>query len=274
MTLINPTAPEYQANEDWAGGPLLHVQRRVVQFLQGLFAQAPPGSYQWKPESLGSPEQKDSEIFIGHDTPIYPNVVGQRPAITVMRGSGQFSQLGIGARAFTDLRTGGVVKMDLVPTTVIVNVLSQNALEAETLAWVVAQHLWIFSEEIVRDEEMFHDIRQPTISAPSPAGSLVAADTGANWVVVVVSMAAYLNFSMTKVPYNTGPRTGVLQGVTTTLQTTTPQDPPQTAVPLQGTAVMQPRIPSNPEAFGSAALPSTGGEEAQSTEPLKVVIKT
>ena len=206
--MTNPvTAPEYQAEDGWrANSPFLQLTRTLVGFIQGLFAQCPPGSYHWAPDS----EEGGSEIFIGSDTPIDPEVIGARPAITVTRGPGAFQGVGIGDIAYSDIRTGAQVRMDILPVTASINVLSRIPIEADELAWFVTRHIWSLRDKIVRENSgIMYLGNRPSVSAVSPAGSLVGPDTEHNWVVVGVSLPAYLQYSATTMPLNTGTLAGI-----------------------------------------------------------------
>jgi hypothetical protein len=212
-----------------------------------------------------------SEIWIGMDNPINTTVVGDRPAITVLRGPGSFQGVGIGDLAFTDLKTGGIVRMDILPVTLTVNVLSRIPLESESLAWFAAQHIWMFREEIMRGEEgiMFLGNR-PSISPSTPAGSLVGPDTEHNWAVCSVALPAYLQTSATKIPLNKQ----IIDSFELTMSTGAARDKPKPVLPLQGTAVSQPKARVSPLSTDPSStdpsLPLTGQDERQSTEPLEV----
>lgn len=283
MTANTPTAPEspYVGRDIYP--PTFQLVRHFISFLKWRFSRLPAGAYQWKPETESSPDQAGSEVFISADTPINPQQVGQRPAITVLRAAASFQGAGIGDWAFTDFATGAKVRMDIIPTNVMINVLSKFPVEAERLAWFCAEQIWTFREEIVQEEpSILYTGSRPSISAPSPAGALVDS-TDFEWTVVVVSFPAYLQHSTTKLPLNKK----ILRGVTVNATTTpgTPRVTPTTA-PLQGTAVGQPQLtpadraaalqPSQgPAGAGSGSdLPQTGSDEAQSTEPLTVTIET
>jgi hypothetical protein len=273
VTAITPTAPEYMVPEDWTGSPFLHLKRVLVKFLKGLHAQCPVGAYRWDPDSEGSAEQVGSEVWIGMDAPINPQIVGDRPAITVLRGPGSFQGIGIGDNAFSDLRTGGQVLMDILPVTVTVNVLSRVPLEAEGLSWFGGKHIWALREVIMKGEAgiMFLGNR-PNFSPPTPAGSLVGPDVEHNWVVCSVMFPCYLQTSVTRVPLNKPAVSGF--GVTMTAGKTPSK--PKVPVLKQGTAVLQPKIegpapPTDPGDIGPS-LPPEGEDERQSTEPLEVRI--
>jgi hypothetical protein len=278
---ILPTTPEGQPGDDGTS-PLILIQRAFVTFIRGLFAQVPVGGpYHWEePTPDHALDQEGSTIWIGTDTPIDPELVGLRPAITVSRGPAAFHGLGLGDRAFIDWKTGAVSKMDMLPTTVGINVLSRVPFEAEQLAWFVARHIWNLRDELLRGNTYaLYAGNRPSLSPPSPAGSLVAGpDTEHNWVCVNINFPVYLQHLEVSMPLNK-PILGEIVVVATAQG---PRTRIRRRVPLQGTAVNQPEqtradrttssSTSGSEASGS--LPQTGSDEAQSTEPLTVQIKT
>ena len=271
MTVITPTAPEHGASEDWVGGHFLNIKRVLVRFLQGLHAHCPVGAYRWAPEQPEAQDHAGSEIWIGSDNPINPDVVGDRPAVTVLRGPGSFQGVGIGDLAFVDMRTGSEVLMDILPVTVTVNVLSRVPAEAEGLAEFEAEHIWILRKLIVKNEEGIMYIgNRLNVSPPTPAGSLVGPDTEHNWVVCSVMVPVYLQKSMVRMPLNK--RVLNRADVTMTAGKLPSREPEKVLV--QGSAVLQPKIqvpqpPTDPNDVGPS-LPLRGENERQSTEPLEV----
>jgi hypothetical protein len=202
MSAASPTIPEGPFGRDQYA-PLFQVVRHFVSFLKWRFSLLPQGSYRFDAETENTPEQKNSEIFIGADTPIRSDVVGKRPAITVLRTQAAFSGLGIGDLAFRDLATGGHSRMDLVPTNIMINCLSQEPVEAEMLADFCRQQVSAFREEIVKASNglLLYTGSKPMLSAPSPAGSLV--DTVEDdWRVVVVSFPTYIQDVIHVLPLN------------------------------------------------------------------------
>jgi hypothetical protein len=283
VTANTPTTPEspYLGRDMYP--PTYQLVRHIISFLKWRFSKLPAGAYQWKPETESAPDQAGSEIFISADTPINPQQVGQRPAVTVLRAAATFQGAGIGDWAYTELATGAKVRMDIIPTNVMINVLSRLPVEAERLAWFCAEQIWTFREEIIQSEpSILYTGARPSISAPSPAGSLVDS-TDFEWCVVVVSFPAYLQHSTTKLPLNKK----IVKSIGVTATTAPAIIPaPAPAVLLQGTAVAQPPITpadrvaalrptSGPSGAGNGSdLPQTGSDEAQSTEPLTVTIET
>lgn len=286
MSGLSPTTPEgYLSGQHFP--PTFELVRHIISFLKWRFSTLPPGAYQWKPESENSPEQAGSEIFISADTPIKPQVVGKRPAITVLRSAATFQGVGIGDLAFVDLQTGSQVRMDLVPTNLMINVLSRMPVEAEQLAWFIQEQIFTFREEIVKSmPRLLYTGAKASLSAPSPAGALVDS-TDFEWCVVVVSFPAYLQTSTTKFPLNKKILKSVGLSASTAAASTGSAPagrlaPTTPTSPLQGTAVGQPvQSQASRDAAsqglgssGGAVLPQDGQDEAQYSEPLTVTIET
>jgi hypothetical protein len=274
MTAISPTTPEGLGGS--AFPPTFQMTRHILSFLKWRFSSLPPGSYQWKPETEDSPDQTGSEVFMAADTPIRPEVVGQRPAITVLRSHAAFQGAGIGDLGHVDLATGATLKMDIIPTNLMINVLSRLPVEAERLAWFCAEQVWSYREAIIKSEpnKIFLYLGQrPSISPPTPAGSLVADTTDFEWCAVVVAFPVYLQHSTTLVPLNRP----VVKHIGFTAAVERAPAAVEPVVLLQGTATMQaPQSVSSKVAAinGTASLPQTGPSEAQSDVPLTVEIDT
>ena len=279
MSTTTPQTPEGQPGDE-GSSPLVRFQRVVVSFVRGLFAEAPVGAYHWEPGTSGNPLQEGSEIWIGTETPIDPEIVGMRPAVTIGRGPAAFHGVGLGDQAYVDQATGAHVKMDMLPTTLNINVLSRVPFEAEELAWFVAKHIWNLRNELMRGNTFILYLGQrPALSPPSPAGSLVGGpDTEHNWVCVSINMPVYLQHMEVAMPLNQK----VLREVTIVATATGPQPRLRPRRALNGTAVFQAepeKVLTPPTSTvlseeGVPTLPQTGPDEAQSSEPLTVRFKT
>lgn len=178
---IPTTLPDNPSTEgSFRSTPLERVRSIFVAFYQGLFHAAPRGSYHWEPDV------DDTEIYISDESPLRAETIGQRPAISVTRGPVQFYTLGFDDALSHDLKTGAKTKSVLVPGTMAVNACSRVRLESENIAWVCAEQLWLHREMLLAAG--FFDIGQrPAIGAPTPAGSIVAADSGDEWYVTAVT---------------------------------------------------------------------------------------
>lgn len=220
MTIVLATTPEGQP-PDAGGSPLIRLQRVIVSFIRGLFTQCPAGSYHWEPTNGNSQDQEGSEIWIGTETPINPEITARRPAVVVGRGPAAFHGVGLGDTAYIDGRTGGHVKMDMIPTTLNVNVLSRIPMEAEEIAWFIARHLWVLRNEILRGNSfILYTGQRPSLSPPSAAGTLVGGpDAESDWIVVTVSMPVYLQHMEVAIPLNKP----ILQEVVMVVTSTGPQ---------------------------------------------------
>ncbi len=269
MSFIHGATPEGQPAEA-GSSPMIRLQRVIVGFVRGLFAECPAGSYHWEEASAASLDQEGSEIWIGTETPINPEITALRPAIVVGRGPAAFHGVGLGDTAYIDQRTGGHVKMDMIPTTLLVHILSRIPVEAEEIAWFVAKHMWSLRNEILRGNSfILYTGQRPSMSPPSAAGSLVSGpDTESDWIVVTVSMPVYLQHMEVAIPLNK-PR---LREISATATTTSPSAKVRPRIALVGTAVLP--VDPGPETKIGGALPQTASSEAQSSGPLTVRFKT
>lgn len=181
MSSRAPTTNEAGGNPEdtFRDSPLEKVRTLYAQFLQGLFYASPPGAYHWEPN-------EESEIVIGGENPIHASEIGRRPAITLTRGPVQFYTLGMDDMLSYDPHTGTKKKSVLVPGTMLINCCSRVAAECERLAWICGEQLWLHRELLMR-AGFFEIGRQPSFGAPSPAGSIVSADSGDEWYVVTVT---------------------------------------------------------------------------------------
>jgi hypothetical protein len=267
MSNVKVTTPEglFGRGDDRRYSPLYGIVRHICDFLKWRFSKLPTGAYRFDPESDDSPEQKNSEIWIGAEAAIKPEMVGARPAIAVIRSQAGAQGTGLADHAFTELHTGAKSRMDIYPTNIMINCLSKMPEEAEMIAWFVQEQIGAFREEICKEMvELLYLGSRPMISPPSPAGTLVDG-SDVDWSVVVVGYPVYLQAVVHKYPLNRP----IVNQITTTVTTTPPAVPVDPVVPLQGTAVMQPDPASS-----SPNLPQEGPGEASSTEPLTVEIQT
>lgn len=257
MTAIIAATPEGQPSEE-GSSPLVRLQRVAVKFVRELFAGCPPGAYHWE-EASRSQDQEGSEIWIGTEYPINPSIVAKRPAVVIGRGPAAFQGIGIGDQAFFDQVTGGFVKMDMMPVTLTVSVLSRVGFEAEELGFFIMKYMWSLRTEMMRGNNFIMYMGQrPSISPPSPPGALLGGlQSDSDWVAVTVSFPVFLQHMEVVVPLNKP----ILREVTFTATVERPT-PPTPASAFLGTSAV------------GAALPQTDSSEAQSAELLTVHFKT
>lgn len=181
MTKIAETRPLDGHTSNFRKSPLRELRAMFVNFVQGLFAGAPPGEYRWVDDD------DNTELVITNEMKIDPEVIMRRPGISFTRGPAQFYSLGIDDLMEYDMDIERKTKSALVPGTMNINCISRVMLECEDIAWWVAEYIWILRDLIIA-QGLFDVGRTPQIGAPSAAGSLVANDQGDEFTVVAVSV--------------------------------------------------------------------------------------
>ena len=193
--IVNATGP-VQAQNDFRSGAIQEVRRLYIAFMQGLFAECPPGNYRWTNDDL-------SEIAITDETPLNTSTVGKRPAVTITRGPVQAMTLGNDDAMDIDIQTGSKKKSVMLIGMMQINVCSRVDIEAENLAWFIAENIWMQRDLLNRSG--FYDIgRGWVIGAPSPAGSLVANDSGDEWYVTIITSPFQFNRTSKITPLSQG----------------------------------------------------------------------
>jgi hypothetical protein len=182
---VPPKIPTTNANgafpeDSFKYSPLEHVRTLFVGFFQGLFSAAPNGAYHW------DQYDENSEIYISDENVMKAETIGQRPSIACTRGPIQFYTLGLDDMLDYDFRTGTKKKSVLVPGTMVINCCSRVPLECERIAWICAEQLWLHREMLMQ-AGFFEIGRQPAIGSPSPAGSIIAGDSGDEWYLTAVT---------------------------------------------------------------------------------------
>ena len=166
--------------------PLQHVRVLIISFVQGLFAEAPPGGYRWNPEDALT------EIIIRDESPIHVETIGARPAVNMTMGAISFYSLGIDDMYTFDFSIGRKVKVVLIPGTVSINCSARSDIEAHNIAWVIAEHLWLLRELLLK-AGFFEIGRGIQVSPPSPGGSIVSSDQSDEWFVSTISVPFQFN---------------------------------------------------------------------------------
>lgn len=176
-TAATPTFPD----SSFKYTPLRHVRVLFIRFCQGLFFSAPPGCYHWEPDN------ERSEIIITNENKLDPEVINKRPGIHFTRGPVQFYSMGMDDLSALDMSTEQKEKGILVPGTMTLNLVSRVQQETEDLAWVVAEHIWLLRDLLMK-AGFFEIGRQPQIGSPSAAGSIVANDAGEEFYATPVTV--------------------------------------------------------------------------------------
>ena len=169
------------AGTSFRNTPLEQVRTLIISFVQGLFNGTPVGCYHWEPN------EETSEIVIRDEDPIHVETVGMRPAINFTMGQVNFYNVGMDDLLDYRFTDGQKTKGVLVPGVISINICSRSDIEAHNLAWVVSEHIWLLREILLR-QGFFEIGRGITISPPSPAGSVVANDSGDEWRISTISV--------------------------------------------------------------------------------------
>lgn len=176
-TRPNPRFPE----SSFKYNPLTHVRVLFVNFVRGLFSSAPPGCYQW------SSDPETTELYITDEEVIQPEVVQRMPSVSFTRGPVQFYNLGLDDLEQYDFALDRKTKGVLLPGTMTVNVCSRVQLESEQVAFVIADHLWLLRDLLMK-VGFFEIGRGIQIGSPSAAGTIIANDRGDEFICTPVSV--------------------------------------------------------------------------------------
>lgn len=161
--------------------PMVALRNLFVGFCQGLFFAAPKGSYHW------DEDDQLTEIVIQDESPVKEEVMQKRPLITLTRGNIQAYGFGLDDMLSYEPDIDRKTKSILIPGTMTVNCCSRVAIEAENIAWVIFEHIWLLRDLLLKNG-LFDTGRNCGLGAPSPAGSIIAGDSGDEWICVPVSV--------------------------------------------------------------------------------------
>jgi hypothetical protein len=159
----------------------MHLRVLFVNFVKGLFASAPSGCYRW------TSDDETTELYVTDEETIQPVVVERLPTITFTRGPIQFYSLGLDDLEQYDFATNRKTKGVLLPGTMTVNCCSRVSLESEHLAFVVAEHIWLLRDLLMK-AGFFEVGRSIQVGSPTPAGTIIADDRGDEFFCTAVSV--------------------------------------------------------------------------------------
>jgi hypothetical protein len=248
---VSPKVPETNPSPTFPDSsfkytPLRHVRVLFIRFVQGLFFSAPSGSYHW------DPDEEVSEIIITNENHLDAETINKRPAINFTRGPCQFYSLGIDDMTKLDMATEKKEKGVLVPGTMTINCISRVQQETEDLAWIVAEHIWLLRDLLMRAG--FFDIgRGEQIGSPSPAGSIVTNDQGSEFVVTPITVPWQFARNSSFTPLGKKIVQGIEQSLSTSLR------PVQTLGPVYHPHEYPVQtVTTNPPSFAPDASDSQG----------------
>lgn len=161
--------------------PIMHIRVLMVRFVQGLFSAAPPGEYRW------TADDQTTEIYITDEAEVDGEVVQRMPTVSFIRGPIQFYSLGMDDMEKYDFATDKKTKGVLLPGTFTINVCAKVALESEAIAFVIADHLWLLRDLLMK-QGFFEIGRGIQVGSPSAPGTIVSNDGGKELFCTPVSV--------------------------------------------------------------------------------------
>ncbi len=239
--------------------PLRHMRSVFVRFLQGLFGASRPGMYKWDPDDVMS------EILIFNENKLDPEVVEKKPCLSLTRASLQAYSLGMDDMTAYDFQTGRKEKDILLPGTMVVNCVSKVMLEAEDLAWVVFEHVWLLRDLLMK-VGFFEVGRGISISAPSPAGSMIMNDRGEEFYLVAVACPFQFGRKSAITPLSTG----IVRGIEFSLGVRSPRSFVPQGVPAQGVNIHE----CSPEPWSPASDAHGDTPDPADTNDYRVSLQT
>jgi len=187
MSVASASVPPSTAyTPSWAENPVLQLRKTVLGFLQGLFEEAEVSCFRWH-ESL-----EDTEIVITDEFPLKLDVVGKRPAITLVRGAMSWNKTSIGEMLSLNMANDQKKRSDLVSGTISINCCARDDLESEYIALIVARHLWILGPLLQKGTPIHEIGRGVQLGSPSPAGAIVVGDTEGEWINTPVTTPYFI----------------------------------------------------------------------------------
>lgn len=181
-TSATPLYPE----TSFTHNPLMHLRALFVRFVQGLFAQAPPGAYHW------SPDDELTELYVSGEGEISPMVLERKPGVSFIRGPMQFHSVGIDDRLSYDAALDQKTKAALLPGTMTINGIARTDLESEHIAFIIAEHIWLLCD-LIKKMGVYDIGRGIQIGAPSKAGNIIADDRGNEFYATPISVPFQLS---------------------------------------------------------------------------------
>lgn len=191
--------------------PLMHVRVLFVRFIQGLFSNAPEGNYRW------TSDDETTELYVTDEEQIMPEVVEKLPAVSLTRGPISFYNMGLDDLENYDFALDRKTKGVLIPGTMTINVCSRVPLEGEFIAMVIADHLWLL-RDLMMKMGFFEVGRGIQVGSPSKAGSIIGNDRGDEFSCTPVSVPFQFPRLSSVMPLNRD----VIQGIEQVMRTRAP----------------------------------------------------
>tara|TARA_B100000073_G_C23641507_1_gene536823 strand:+ start:240 stop:920 length:681 start_codon:yes stop_codon:yes gene_type:complete len=179
------TSPKYLKIDRVKGpmfDPLYHANRVVIGFIQGLFKALPESMYTW------SEDPEKTEILITDAAPITSEVLTARPCIVTVRGQAQYANVTMNSVDYVDPATQTRSYRDVISSSITVNCISRNGVEAARLAWFVASYVKALRHLLHREGPFVRIGHDVAVMGEMPPGALLQdpSDVGAVNVPVII----------------------------------------------------------------------------------------
>ena len=141
--------------------PLGHAKRIFLYFLQELFAQTNPTELIWMRDV------KETQIIIKSSFTKNVETANKKPMILVSRSNAQIASRTLGSIESVDYRTGGYVRTEQVPFSLICHVLTTSEYVTERIAWYISFSTFVLRHVLIR-QGFYYVGNQMMMGAPSP----------------------------------------------------------------------------------------------------------
>lgn len=165
---VRPLAED--RHTDIRTNPLGHAKKIFLFFLQELFAQENPSGLIWMQDP------KETQIIIKGSFAKNVETNNKKPMILVDRSNAQIASRTLGSIEYVDHKSGGYVRTEQVPFSLVCRVLTVNEYVTEKIAWYVSFSTFMLRHLLIR-QGFYYVGNQMMMGAPTPPPvGLVAGD--------------------------------------------------------------------------------------------------
>lgn len=164
--------------------PLYYYSHVFANFLQTVFGNFDKGHNHW------SSDEQATEIIITDQAPIGREVVERRPAIILAMGPAGSANTSIDQLFSVDTLKDRKVHTDLMSSTMTLNCLAKEGLEARRIAWQCFRFVRAFKRQLMKTG-MHRVAEEMQIGAESAPGAIIAPEVGSEIVMVSTTIPFY-----------------------------------------------------------------------------------
>lgn len=153
--------PSEDKYTDIQTNPLAHAKKIFLFFLQELFAKTNPTGLIWRQDP------KETQLVIKSSFARNVETNNKKPMILVDRSNAQIASRTLGSIEHVDYRTGGYVRTEQVPFSLVCRILTENEYATEKIAWYISFSTFMLRHVLIR-QGFYYVGNQMMISAPTP----------------------------------------------------------------------------------------------------------